>query len=70
MTALDVIRVLRSYGCVEVRQRGSHKMFVSPCGKCRTPVSDHRGDIPRGTLANIERLMAPCLGPKWLTGSK
>lgn len=71
MTSRQVIRELQRRGCVEVRQTGSHKMFRSACGKCRTPVADHAGvDIPRGTLAQIERNMDPCLGKKWLTGTR
>jgi predicted RNA binding protein YcfA (HicA-like mRNA interferase family) len=70
MTAREVIRILKRLGCVEIRQTGSHKMFVSPCGKCRTPVSDHTGDIPRGTLHKIEKDLAPCLGPNWLARTR
>lgn len=70
MTSREVIQRLTQLGCKKVRQKGSHKFFVSSCGRCRTPVPDHTGDIPRGTLASIERFMAPCLGPKWLTGSE
>jgi predicted RNA binding protein YcfA (HicA-like mRNA interferase family) len=66
-----VIRELLRLGGQELRQKGSHRFFVSACGKCKTPVADHSSqDIPRGTLAKIERSMAPCLGEKWLTRSK
>lgn len=71
MTSREVIQILKRLGCTQLRQKGSHKFFQSPCGKCRVPVADHAGvDIARGTLASIERSMAPCLGNKWLTGSK
>jgi predicted RNA binding protein YcfA (HicA-like mRNA interferase family) len=70
VTSREVIQKLNERGCVFVRQNGSHKIYRSPCGKCQAPVADHPGDIPRGTLANIERQMAPCLGKKWLTGSR
>lgn len=66
MTSREVIRTLKRLGCIEVRQNGSHKMFVSPCGKCFTPVSDHSGDIRIGTLHKIQKDMAPCLGTNWL----
>jgi predicted RNA binding protein YcfA (HicA-like mRNA interferase family) len=71
MTSREVIARLLELGCTEVRQRGSHKRFKSSCGKCFTTVPVHQGaEIPRGTLGNIERSMAPCLGEKWLTGSR
>jgi len=71
MRGREVIRKLIDFGCVELRQKGSHRQFVSPCGRCHTTVADHAGrDIFRGTIAKIERDMAPCLGEKWLTGSK
>ena len=70
MTSREVIRKLTDRGCYFVRQNGSHKLYRSACGKCQTPVPDHAGDIPRPTLGNIERQMAPGLGKKWLTGSK
>lgn len=70
MTSREVIRILKRLGCVELRQSGSHKFFESPCGKCRTPVADHPGDIPSGTLHRIRKDMAPCLGPDWLKPSK
>jgi predicted RNA binding protein YcfA (HicA-like mRNA interferase family) len=67
----EVIRILKSLGCVERRQKGSHRLFQSPCGKCLVPVAHHAGvEIPRGTLGGIERSMAECLGSKWLTRSK
>lgn len=67
MTSREVIKKLKSLGCTEVRQSGSHKRFVSPCGKCFTTVSEHSSkDIKLGTLLQIERDMAPCLGAKWL----
>ena len=65
MKARDLLRILGKHGCEQVRQKGSH--LVVRCGDCQTVVPVHRGqDIPRGTLASIERDLAPCLGERWL----
>ena len=54
MTSDHLRRMLRSLGCVEIRQRGSHLRVQ--CGKCFTTVPVHKGeDVPRGTLRAIER---------------
>ncbi len=66
MTAREVVSILKRLGAVEVRQTGSHKRFVSACGKCATTVAMHPGDIPTGTLRAIERHMEPCFGKGWL----
>jgi len=42
MTAKDLRRVLRSFGCVEVRQRGSHLRIE--CGRCITTLPVHAGE--------------------------
>ena len=65
-----MIKQLIKCGCVEVRQKGSHKFFRSACGKCVTTVADHPGDIKAGTLNGIKKDMAPCLGDDWLTRKK
>jgi predicted RNA binding protein YcfA (HicA-like mRNA interferase family) len=66
MTAREVVRILRKLGAIEVRQVGSHKRFVSACGRCATTVAMHSGDIPKGTLRAIERDMETCYGKGWL----
>ena len=54
MTAKDLRRILRSFGCVESRQRGSHLRVE--CGRCVTTVPVHAGeDIGPGLLRRIER---------------
>jgi predicted RNA binding protein YcfA (HicA-like mRNA interferase family) len=64
VTSRELRRVLRSYGCVELRQKGSHLMIR--CGKCQTVVPVHPGeDIAPGTLHSIERALDPCLGKGW-----
>jgi predicted RNA binding protein YcfA (HicA-like mRNA interferase family) len=68
MTAREVVRALTRLGAVEVRQKGSHRRYVSACGKCATTVAMHAGDIPKGTLRSIERAMEPCYGKGWLLG--
>ena len=65
MTAKDLRRILRSFGCIEVRQRGSHLRIE--CGRCITTVPVHVGeDIGPGLLRRIERDLEPCLGKGWL----
>lgn len=65
MTAKDLRRLLRSMGCVEVRQRGSHLRVE--CGRCVTTVPVHAGeDIGPGLLPRIERDLEPSLGKGWV----
>jgi predicted RNA binding protein YcfA (HicA-like mRNA interferase family) len=62
VTAKDLRRILRSFGCVESRQRGSHLR-----GQCVTTVPVHAGeDIGPGLLRRIERDLEPCLGKESL----
>jgi predicted RNA binding protein YcfA (HicA-like mRNA interferase family) len=71
MTPREVIRRMVALGCTKVRQKGSHATYQSPDGKYWTTVAIHEGrDIPSGTLRAIERELEPCLGRKWLTGTK
>jgi predicted RNA binding protein YcfA (HicA-like mRNA interferase family) len=66
MNANELRRILRRLGCTEVRQSGSH--LIVRCGNgCQTTIPVHPGDIARGTLRNIERMLTPCLGKDWLT---
>lgn len=65
MTAKRLLRWLRKHSCVVVRQRGAHKIVRCEDG-CQTVVPDHPGDIPPGTLRNIEKHLEPCLGADWL----
>lgn len=65
MTSRDLLRILKSKGCVEVRQKGSH--LIVRCGKCQTVIPVHGGeDIGTGLLRAIERQLEPCLGKGWL----
>ena len=65
MKARELRQILRSKGCVEVRQRGSH--LVVQCGTCQTVIPVHAGEeIGPGLLRAIERQLAPCLGDGWL----
>lgn len=65
MTAKGLLKLLRSHGCVELRQRGSH--IVVQCGTCVSVVPAHAGeDLGRGLLRKIERDLEPCLGKSWL----
>jgi predicted RNA binding protein YcfA (HicA-like mRNA interferase family) len=59
MTAKDLRRSLRSLGCLETRQRGSHLRVE--CGRCVTTVPVHAGeDIGPELLRRIERDLEPC----------
>lgn len=61
----QIEKLLRSLGCTEVSQSGSHVKWQ--CGTCGTSVPKHR-EVTPGTLRNIQRDLAPCLGDKWLEG--
>jgi predicted RNA binding protein YcfA (HicA-like mRNA interferase family) len=63
--AKDLLRLLRTLGCEEVRQKGSHVLVRY--GRCSTVVPVHSGeDLAPGTLRAIERQLEPCLGKGWL----
>ena len=67
MTSRSLRRILKEYGCVEVRQVGSHLRV--DCGGCRTTVPVYAGeDLKPGTLRAIARDLEPCLGKGWLRG--
>jgi predicted RNA binding protein YcfA (HicA-like mRNA interferase family) len=68
VTAKDLRRILKAFGCVETWQRGSHLRIE--CGRCVTTVPVHAGeDIGPGLLRQIERDLEPCLGKGWLKKS-
>ena len=65
MTARDLRKILKSLGCVEVRQKSSH--LVVQCGQCLTVIPVHKGeDLGKGLLRAIERDLEACLGKAWL----
>jgi len=65
-TGKSVLRRLQTRGCTVVRQRGSHVRVE--CGPCTTTVPVHAGEtLPPGTLAQIRRDLAPCIGRGWLS---
>jgi len=65
LTGDELLRMLRSLGCVEVRKRGSHVRVQ--CGECSTTVPVHAGEkLGKGLLRAIERDLEPCLGKGWL----
>lgn len=65
MTGKDLLRLLRSLGCQELRQEGSHVRVQ--CGQCSTSVPIHAGeDLGKGLLRSIVRDLEPCLGKGWL----
>ena len=68
MKARELRRILKSRGCAEVRQRGSHLRIE--CGSCATTVPVHSGeDLGLGLLRSIERNLEPCPGRGWLKKS-
>jgi predicted RNA binding protein YcfA (HicA-like mRNA interferase family) len=68
MKARELRRILKSQGCTEVRQKGSHLRIE--CGSCATTVPVHSGeDLGPGLLRRIERDLEPCLGKGWLKKS-
>jgi predicted RNA binding protein YcfA (HicA-like mRNA interferase family) len=65
MTGRELRRLLKSLGCQETRQMGSHVRVE--CGKCVTTVPVHAGEtLGKGLLRGIERDLEPCLGRGWL----
>lgn len=69
MKAREVNKRIADLGGRFVRQRGSHRRytaFSTTVGECHTTVPQHPGDLPRGTLASIERDLAPVFGKGWL----
>lgn len=65
MTGKELLKLLRSLGCEEVRQKGSHVRVR--CGTCFTTVPVHAGqDLGPGLLRAIERDLEPCLGEGWM----
>ena len=65
MRSRELLKILHSLGCVELRQKGSH--LLVRCGECTTVVPVHKGeDIALGTLRAIMKQLEPCLGENWL----
>lgn len=65
MRAAELVRRLKSLGCIEIRQKGSHLLIE--CGDCRVPIPMHAGrDLDRGLLYGIEAKFERCLGKDWL----
>lgn len=69
MKAREVIRIIKSHGGEQIRQRGSHRFFqVTVDGvKGHTTVSGKDAeDIPSGLLGKIQRDLENVLGKGWL----
>ena len=57
MNAKQLIKMLEENGWIEVRSRGSHRMFRHPDNKHTIPVAFHGSkDIPLGTLNKILKI--------------
>lgn len=68
MKAKELNRRIEKLGGQLLRKRGSHWLYqvVGEDGeKLLTVVSQHSGDIPPGTLAAIDRQLAPAFGKGW-----
>lgn len=68
------MREIERRGGYFVRQVGSHARYQvdytrldGTPGRVQTSVAQHPGDIPRGTLRQIEKDLEPALGEGWLT---
>jgi predicted RNA binding protein YcfA (HicA-like mRNA interferase family) len=69
MRAREVCRRIERLGGEYLRTRGAHRTYViryGERGRILTRVSIHPGDIPPGTLRQIERDLAPIFGKGWL----
>lgn len=53
LTPQKVIRVLKKKGFEEIRQTGSHLIFVNHAKNKIIPIPIHSKDIKRGLLASI-----------------
>jgi predicted RNA binding protein YcfA (HicA-like mRNA interferase family) len=65
MKPREVAGRIMKLGGLETAGRGAHRKYT--VGTCRTVIAFHPGDIPSGTLRQIEKDLAPCLGAGWLT---
>ena len=65
VTSRALLRLLtsRRFGCVVIRQRGSHVLVQ--CGACRAVIPMHDRDLAPGTWAAIRSALVPCLGERW-----
>ncbi len=55
MTAKQMIKLLKANGFTEVRQKGSHKIFINKSTGRMTTVPFHAKDLPPGTEAKIKK---------------
>ncbi len=65
MKARKILQILREYGCIEMRQKGSHIRIK--CKHCFSTVPNHGSeDLKLGTLKQIQKDLQSCLGKGWL----
>ncbi|OGU84856.1 MAG: hypothetical protein A2W11_12160 [Ignavibacteria bacterium RBG_16_35_7] len=56
VTSADLIRIVKKFGFIEQRQKGSHLHLKRETDNKRITIPVHKGrDIPKGTLAAILR---------------
>ena len=66
MTAKALLKLMRSLGCEQIDQRGSHVKMRAK-GHCQTSVPVHPGEtLGIGLMNKIEADMEHCLGEGWI----
>ncbi len=55
-SSIEIIKLLKTNGFIEVRQKGSHKIFFSVEEKIHVTVPHPRKDLPKGTALSILKL--------------
>lgn len=53
MTVREIIKILKKDGWYQCETSGSHIQFEHPTKKGKVTVSNHSGDIAKGTLNSI-----------------
>lgn len=68
MKAREVNGKIEKAGGYVLRQKGSHRFYEIEIDdkSARTTVAQHTGDIPNGTLRQIEKDLESVLGKGWL----
>ena len=55
MTVREILKILYKDGWFKYEQNGSHIQLKHPIKKGRVTVSNHRGDLKKGTVQSILR---------------
>lgn len=65
MPTKKVRQLLRSHGCEQTGQTGSHEKWTAPGGHSTTLKAAVKDQAP-GTLRNMQTHLAPEFGDKWI----